>query len=75
MKLTVDETEMPYPIICEGSFFSENLLLTEVAEEDVDSLLAKHDLVRKDVLLLTVDKQRKVYLQPYCGDAITEETL
>ena len=70
-----EEAEMPYPIICEGAFFKENLLLTKVSEEAVDALLARHALGRKDVLLLTVDKQKTVYLQPYRGEAVREETL
>ena len=66
---------MPYPIICEGAFFSENLLLSGVTEEAVNDLLKKHDLTRDKVLLLTVDKQRKVYLQPYVGCAVQQEQL
>lgn len=75
LSVKVEDSEMPYPIICEGSFFSENLLLTGIKEEDIDTLLSRHALQRKDVLLLTVDKERRIYLQPYCGDALTEESL
>ena len=75
MRLGVDKSEMPYPIICEGSLFSENLQLTGVSEDAVDDLLRKHSLRREEVLLFTVDKMRKVYLQPYKGEAISEETI
>ena len=75
LSLSVDESEMPYPIICEGALFSENLLLTGVSEQALESLLERHDLKPADVLLLTTDKMRQVYLQPYVGDAITEEHL
>ncbi|MBQ9370531.1 MAG: DUF421 domain-containing protein [Clostridia bacterium] len=75
MSLNVEKTEMPYPIICEGNLFSENLTLTGTTEEAVDALLERHSLRRDDVLLFTVDKQKKVYLQPYTGDAVTEETI
>ena len=75
LKVEADDSEIPYPIICEGSSFSENLLLCGVTDEEVDSLLERHALKRDDVLLLTVDKQKKVYLQPYVGEALPEETL
>jgi len=75
LKLNVDSSEIPYPIICEGNLFSENLTMTGVSQEAVNTLLDKHSLKPEDVLLLTVDKQKNAYLQPYVGDAITEETV
>ena len=75
LAVKVEDSEMPYPIICEGAFFAENLLLTGVSEAAVDNLLARHALGRDDVLLLTCDKKNSVYLQPYVGNAIMEETL
>ncbi len=73
--VSVDSSEMPYPIICEGNTFSENLTITGVKEEEINAFLEKHAVNKKDVLLLTVDKGREVYLQPYRGNAITGETL
>ena len=75
LSVKVEEAEMPYPINCEGALFSENLLLTQVTERQVNDLLSRHHLGKEDVLLLTVDKHKTVYLQPYRGDAITEESL
>ena len=75
MQVDVDASEIPYPIICEGSLFSENLLLTGASEKEVDALLGKHSLRRKDVLLFTLDKNRQIYLQPYVGEAVVGETL
>ena len=75
LSVKVEDSEMPYPIICEGAFFAENLLLTGISEKAVDNLLSKHSLSRDDVLLLTCDKQKGVYLQPYVGDAVMGETL
>ena len=75
LSVTVEDSEMPYPIICEGAFFTENLLLTGVEEQEIDALLEKHGMRRDDVLLLTIDKQKNVYLQGYVGNAITGETL
>jgi len=75
LSLDVDASEMPYPIICEGAFFTENLLLTGCEEQAIDQLLSRHDLRREDVLLLTIDKQKIVYLQPFVGDAITGERV
>ena len=75
LSLNVNPSELPYPIICEGSFFSENLLLTGVEESAIDALLERHGLRREDVLLLTIDKKKCIYLQPFVGNAITEETL
>ena len=75
LSVEVDESRMPYPIICEGAFFTENLLLTGAEESAVDALLERHGLRREDVLLLTLDKAKKLYLQPFVGDAVTGETL
>lgn len=75
LSVKVEDSEMPYPIICEGAFFAENLLLTGISEKAVNNLLSKHSLSRDDVLLLTCDKQKGVYLQPYVGDAVMGETL
>ena len=75
LKIEIDDSEMPYPIICEGALFSENLLLTGISEDRIDTLLERHDLERGEVLLLTLDKGKNVYLQPYCGEAILGETL
>ena len=75
LSVEVEDCEMPYPIICEGAFFEGNLLLTGVSEQAVDSLLAKHAMRREDVLLLTCDKQKEVYLQPYVGDAVIGERI
>ena len=75
LKVEVDDSEMPYPIICEGNTFSENILLCGITEDEVDALLDRHNLKREDVLLLTIDKKRNVYLQPFVGEAIVEETL
>ena len=75
MGLDVDTSEMPYPIICEGNLFSENLAITNTSEEDVEDLLSRHSLRRQDVLLFTLNKKKEIYLQPYKGDAITEETI
>ena len=75
LSVQVDESEMPYPIICEGSFFSENLLMTDTEEGAIDALLERHGLCRDEVLLLTLDKKKNVYLQPFVGPAITGETL
>ena len=75
MAIGVDASEMPYPIICEGNLFTENLILTDATEEAVEALLQRHSLQKKDVLLFTLDRAKKVYLQPYKGEAITEENL
>ncbi|MCR4725832.1 MAG: DUF421 domain-containing protein [Clostridia bacterium] len=75
MKVSVDASEMPYPIICEGATFSENLVITGVGEDSIRTLLERHGIRKSDVLLLTVDKNREVFLQPYKGKAITGETV
>ena len=75
IQVSVDISEMPYPIICEGTTFSENLSITGIQEDDVTALLKRHDLQKQDVLLLTIDKEREAYLQPYKGNAITGEKV
>lgn len=75
LALRVEECEMPYPIICEGTLFSENLLLAGASEEALYALLDRHSLKPAEVLLLTADKKGSIYLQPYRGETITEEKL
>lgn len=73
LSVKVDDSELPYPIICEGAFFTENLLLTGVPEKEINNLLEEHSLSKEQVLLLTIDKGKNYYLQPYVGDAIMGE--
>ena len=68
--LEVEEAEMPYSVICEGVIEYTNLELSGVEEDSINTLLSENDLKLKDVLLLTVNKKKDVYLQPMKGSAI-----
>lgn len=75
LSVKVEEAEMPYPIICEGALFSENLEIAGFEKDALYALLERHSLKTEEVLLLTADKKGAVFLQPYRGEAITEEKL
>ena len=69
--IEVDEAEMPYPVVCEGIIEYTNLELSGVTEDSLKSLLSDNDLKLEDVLLLTINKKKDVFLQPVKGSAIT----
>ncbi len=68
--IEAEDSEMPYPIICEGVVEHANFDLAGISEQQVDDLLAQNDLKTKDVMLLTVHGGNQVYLQPKCGNAV-----
>ncbi len=68
--LTVDEAEMPYPVVCEGVVEYTNLELSGVTLEKIKELLGRHGLKLKDVLLMTVNGGTDVFLQPKKGNAL-----
>lgn len=69
-KIPSDPAEMPYPIICEGVVEHANFDLAGVSEEQVHTLLQHYKLKVKDVLLLSVNGGKEVYLQPNKGQVI-----
>lgn len=65
IKNKVQESFLPINIICEGKILKDNLSLANISEEYVISLIKKEGkwIKVKDVLLLTIDKQKNVFLQ------------
>ncbi len=60
----IDESFLPINIINEGKILEQNLKLAKLEREDVERLLKREEIKSvKKVLLLTIDKNGKVYLQ------------
>lgn len=70
--MQVDESDLPYPIICEGIFENANLDLAGVTKEQVDKLLEQNNIKEKDILLLAVNGT-EAYIQPMKGACICAE--
>lgn len=66
LKLSVEESLIPINIINEGKVLQNNLEMAGLKEKDVSKLLDMAKLKKvKEVLLLTIDKNGKVFLQAY----------
>lgn len=60
---------MPYSIICEGKFMSNNLNKLNLDRVYIEKILNNNNLKQKDVLLLSIDNTN-YYLQPIKGNFI-----
>ena len=66
MNLDVEKSVLPINVINEGRILKENLSLAKLKEEDVKNILKRFNLQKVgNVLLMTVDKNGKVYVQGY----------
>lgn len=66
MNIEAEKSAIPITIITDGKILKENLQIANISQEYVENLLKKENVLRvKDVLLLTIDKNGKVFLQQY----------
>lgn len=64
MKLSVDETTLPLLLISDGKINKENLNLAKIDLPFVENILKKANIDNvKNVLVMTIDNNGKVYLQ------------
>lgn len=70
--IQVEQSNLPYPIICEGIIENKNLDIVGVSMEDVDYLLQQNNIEQKDVLLLSMT-ETEAFLQPMKGSCIIVE--
>ena len=72
MKIDVEEANLPVNLIIEGQIVKDNFSVAKVDEEGIEKILKKkvgRGVKVKEVLLLTKDKNGKVFLQMKKGEA------
>ena len=66
LKLDVEKTTIPINLINEGKIIKENLEIAKIDEIKIYEILKQANIKKvKDILLLTIDKSGKVYLQKF----------
>lgn len=66
MEIAIDKTALPISLISEGKMLKENLMIAEMEEGQVFEILKEFGVEKlKDVLVFTIDKAGKVFLQKY----------
>ncbi len=71
MALNVEQTQLPYSVICEGKKMGRNIQRCNLDEDKVQSLIDKYGFKQEEVLLLLVTGGDSFYLQPRSGKFIT----
>ena len=72
MKLSPKQIELPVNIIMDGKIMDENLKLLNIDHSFVDELIETHNEKSiKNILLLTMDTNGKVFMQPKFSKALT----
>ena len=72
LKIEVPPASLPVSIIMDGKLMKENINLTKITDDEIDACLEKVGIKSyKDVLLMTLDANGLVYLQPRDGSAST----
>lgn len=70
MKIENPQSSLPLNIITAGKIISENIKLAQIKQEFIDKILKQCDLKNnKEVLILTLDTNGKVYIQPFVGQS------
>lgn len=64
LSLQVEETDIPYMLICEGKKLNTNIQLSGVRNDFIPKICEKFKLKVGDIYLLTVQNNDKIYLQP-----------
>ena len=66
MKLKTEESSIPVNVINEGKIVKQNLPILKMREDDVEKIIKVAKIKKvKDVLVMTIDKNGKVFLQPF----------
>lgn len=70
--IQAEQSAFPVSLIMDGKVMKENLRLTSVTEEQLSGFISKLNKEKfKDILLLTIDNNGKVFVQPKDGPYIT----
>ena len=72
MKLAgIEQTQLPYSVICEGKRMGANIKKCNLEEDKVQSLIDKLGYKQEEILLLLVTGGDSFYLQPRSGKFVT----
>lgn len=71
MALQVEQTQLPYSVICEGKRMGRNIKRCNLDENKVQSLIDKLGYKQDEILLLLVTGGDSFYLQPRSGKFVT----
>lgn len=70
MKLQLPESTLPIILITAGKIINSNMKIAKIDEKFIDSILQKAGITdKKDILLLTLDTEGKVYIQTFSGES------
>lgn len=75
MKMTTDPASLPVSIIMDGRLMKENISLTEITDKFLQSVFKQIGVKsHKDILIMTLDANGNVFIQPKNGSATSIET-
>ncbi len=75
LQIETDKTAIPISLVSEGKLVKENLTVAQIEEKEVFKILNKFGVEKlKEVLLFTIDKAGKVFLQKYNQEYQTFQT-
>lgn len=75
MKMNTDPASLPVSIIMDGRLMKENIKLTGISEELINESLTKvNTKSHKDILLMTIDANGSVFIQPKNGNSTSFDT-
>ena len=63
LKIDCEPNGLPRIIICDGKIINENLVTLNIENNDIVSILKKHDLVLNDIIVCTIDDNKNIFLQ------------
>jgi len=68
MDIKLEEVSLPVNLITSGKIMNANMKLMQVSMDDIKHQLAKMgNFVLKDVMLLSLDNNGKIFMQPFRG--------
>ena len=74
-KIQSDPASLPVSIIMDGRLMKENIALTEITKELMDEAMSKVNCkTHKDVLLMTLDANGSIYIQPKVGSGTSYDS-
>lgn len=75
LKIQTEPSSLPVSIIMDGLLMKENISITGITEDFLNNVLSQAKVKsHKEVLLMTIDANGKVYIQPRSGSCISINT-
>lgn len=75
LKINPEPASLPVSIIMDGRLMKENINLTKISEDLINEAIKKCDSKsHKEILLMTIDANGSIYIQPRYGKAISYDS-